>query len=247
MNNKLLQQTVSILVVLVLCFVISKFTGYETFDPVKITQRIIGLYLQENISSDSIITFRRVFVGLTLGIKIALVSSLVFTFNEATRNFGQIWYDLFKNISPSAWVPLSIIWFGLGDNSIFFLVFITTLFPMFQILLFNSLELLKVYSKSKVLFDLSLPNYIQKVHLPAMLPAILESSKVGFSLAWMGAIVSELVGGQSGLGYELQISRILLQTERIIALMIIVGVYGFVTNRIIGQIQNKKLSWYYQI
>ncbi len=131
-----------------------------------------------------------------------------------------------RPIPPIAWVPLAILWFGLGDPSAIFIVFVGAFFPILLQVAWALrscppawLELAEVLGASSRLT-------LAEVRLPAALPRIATGLRTGLGLAWTSVVAAELVGAQSGLGYLIQSHRMLLDPEGVLVGMACIGLAG---------------------
>lgn len=151
--------------------------------------------------------------------------------------------ELLRPIPPIAWVPLAILWFGLGDRAAWFIVFVGAFFPIYiQVSLAVArcppqwLELAESLGASRGLT-------LVRIRLPAAAQQIASSLRTGLGLAWTSVIAAELVGAQSGLGYRIQMHRLMLETEGVIVGMICIGVLGFMMSGAAGWIERKVIPW----
>ena len=151
--------------------------------------------------------------------------------------------ELLRPIPPIAWVPLAILWFGLGDRAAWFIVFVGAFFPIYiQVSLAVALcppqwlELAESLGASRGLT-------LVRIRLPAAAQQIASSLRTGLGLAWTSVIAAELVGAQSGLGYRIQMHRLMLETEGVIVGMICIGALGFMMSGAAGWIERKVIPW----
>jgi ABC-type nitrate/sulfonate/bicarbonate transport system permease component len=173
----------------------------------------------------------RVVVGYLLaavaGVGLGAAASLGGRWTVGLRTLA----DLLRPVPPIAWVPLAILWLGLGDPSARFIVFIGAFFPIFVQTCWALdrcppawLELARSLGASRGLT-------LWRVRLPAAAPGIAAGLRTGLGLAWTSVIAAELVGAQSGLGYRIQTLRIMLVTEGVIVGMVTIGLTGLAMDR----------------
>lgn len=151
--------------------------------------------------------------------------------------------SLLRPIPVTAWLPLSMIFFGLGPKSAVFLVFLGAFFPI----LLNTI--LGVKSVDPRLFEAAEmlgcrgPRLFRAVVLPAALPSIFTGLRLGAGFAWLVIVVGEMTGVPEGLGAVIMDGRTLSRTDLVITGMIIIGIAGFLSDRILLRISNYFLRW----
>jgi NitT/TauT family transport system permease protein/sulfonate transport system permease protein len=135
--------------------------------------------------------------------------------------------QLLRPIPPIAWVPLAILWCGLGDHSAWFIVFVGAFFPIFTQVAWALagtpepwLELARSLGASPWLV-------LTRIRFPAAAPGIAAGLRTGLGLAWTSVVAAELVGAQSGLGYRIQMHRLVLETDGVLVGMACIGALGF--------------------
>ncbi|WP_156761017.1 ABC transporter permease [Microbacterium karelineae] len=166
-----------------------------------------------------------VVVGVPLGVLMGR-SRLLFTLLEPTVN-------LVRPIPVTAWAPLSLLIIGFGDRSTIFLVFIAAVFPI----LLNTVS--GVHQVPGRLFEaasmLGTPpvQALYKVVLPAAAPSIIGGMRIAMGLSWVILVVGETVGINTGLGALITQAREQSRTDLIIAGMIVIGLAGFVADRLL--------------
>jgi ABC-type nitrate/sulfonate/bicarbonate transport system permease component len=173
--------------------------------------------------------------GVGFGLALAVLSNLAKPF----RNLIEI----LRPIPPIAWIPLAILWFGIGNGSAIFIVALSGFFPIF-LTTFDAIQNVEMsYINTARCLGASKRLLLTNVLLPAAAPQILIGLRVGLGVAWTSLIAAELVGAQSGLGYMIQLNRMVLQMENVIVGMIIIGLIGFLMNRLAYLAENTLVPW----
>jgi ABC-type nitrate/sulfonate/bicarbonate transport system permease component len=151
--------------------------------------------------------------------------------------------ELLRPIPPIAWIPLAVLWFGIGNAAAVFIVALGAFFPIFL----NAFEGVRrvrvavVHAARSLGADRRL--LLTDVLLPAALPQVLTGLRIGLGIAWTSVIAAELVGAQSGLGYMIQLNRILLQTENVLAGMLAIGLIGMAMNGLSYRLEAWLTPW----
>jgi ABC-type nitrate/sulfonate/bicarbonate transport system permease component len=151
--------------------------------------------------------------------------------------------DLIRPISVIAWIPLAILWFGLGDKSAWFIIFLGAFFPIFTNTFVGAQSVATIHIQVAQCFGAGRWLFITKVLFPSALPYIVAGLRVGLGVGWMCVIAAELIAATSGLGYMIQMARTTIETEKVIAGMVVIGVIGFIMNAIMLWIERCLVSW----
>ncbi len=135
--------------------------------------------------------------------------------------------ELFRPISPLAWIPLAILWFGIGETGKIFIIFIATFFPI----LLNTISGVKgvdpvLIRAGQVLGCDSERKLFMKVILPAAMPTIIVGFRIAFGTGWAAIIAAELVAAQSGLGYLIADGMEILRSDLVLVGMVVIGILG---------------------
>lgn len=162
------------------------------------------------------------------------------------RQFGQAVspiIELLRPISPIAWIPMAILWFGVTELSSWFIIFIAAFFPILTNTVAGVQSVRSVHRELARSFDLSTFLYFRHIVLPSTLPHLLVGLRIGLGIGWMAVIAAEMVAAQSGLGYFIQLNRFLLRSEWVLAGMFIIGVIGYLMNSFTIFIGHRLTPW----
>lgn len=151
--------------------------------------------------------------------------------------------EILRPIPPLAWIPLSILWFGLGDEQNEFIIFLGMFFPI----LVNTIVAVKNIDPSLVRAARSLgaPEHkiLARVVLKGALPQILTGIRIGLGVGWMALVAAELVGANSGLGFLINDARSMLRTDTIMVGMLTIGIVGLLIDTAIKVLGRRMLPW----
>jgi NitT/TauT family transport system permease protein len=136
-------------------------------------------------------------------------------------------FQMLRPISPIAWIPIAILWFGVGDASPIYLIFISSVFPMIVQTTVGVHTIDKRYLRAAENFGVSRATLFRQVVIPAVLPQVLVGMRIGLGVAWLVVVAAEMIALRSGLGYMIMDSRNAgNRYDLVIAGMIIIGVIG---------------------
>lgn len=185
---------------------------------------------------DILTSLQRVIVGFIIASIFGVILGLFFGYEKRLRAF-KFYIELLRPIPPIAWIPIAIILFGLGNTSAYFIVFLGAFFPIFTNTYFGAVSIPAIYKNVASSFEIGKVRYFTKILFFYSLPYIFTGLKIGIGMAWMSVIAAELIGSQSGLGYFIQMNRLLLQTDNVIIGMILIGVFGYSLQKIIEYLE----------
>ena len=151
--------------------------------------------------------------------------------------------SLLRPIPVTAWLPLSMIFFGLGPNAAIFLVFLGAFYPILLNTMFGVRSIDPRLFEAAAMLGCSDAGMFRQIVLPASLPAVFSGLRIANGFAWILIVVGEMTGVPTGLGSVVMDGRTLSRTDLVITGMIVIGTCGFVTDRIILAISNRLLSW----
>ncbi len=185
----------------------------------------------------------RVYGGFALAALFALPIGLLIGRIPLARQLLDPFFQLMRPIPVTAWLPLSMILFGLGARSAFALVFLGAFYPILLNTVFGVKNVDgKLFEAASMLGCKGNAQFFRVV-LPAALPSIFTGLRLGLGLAWFVIVVGEMTGVPQGLGAVIMDGRTLSRTELVICGMIIIGIAGFISDRIVVAIGNRMLRW----
>jgi len=160
-----------------------------------------------------------VLVAVPLGLWMGWVNGAYVTLNPL--------FQMLRPISPIAWIPIAILWFGVGDVSPIFLIFISSVFPMVVQTINGVHTIEKRYLRAAANFGVSRATLFRQVVIPAAIPQMIVGMRIGLGVAWLVVVAAEMIALHSGLGYLILDSRNAgNRYDLVVAGMIIIGLIG---------------------
>lgn len=185
----------------------------------------------------------RVYGGFALAALAALPLGLLIGRIPLARQTLDPFFQLMRPIPVTAWLPLSMILFGLGARSAFVLVFLGAFYPILLNTIFGVKNVdPKLFEAASMLGCRGNAQFFRVV-LPAALPSIFTGLRLGLGLAWFVIVVGEMTGVPQGLGAVIMDGRTLSRTELVICGMIIIGIAGYISDRLVVALGNRLLRW----
>lgn len=187
---------------------------------------------------------QRVLVGYAVAASLGVVIGVPTGFSPLLGRLLDPMIQLLRPIPITAWVPLSLVFFGFGFRSAVFLVALGSFFPI----VVNTIEAVRGVSRTLVKVGSMLgargPRLLLLFVLPASLPGIFVGLRLGIGLAWVLVIVAELLSVKSGIGYTLLDAYSFNRYDVIMSAMIVLGLMGYLSDRVIVAIQFVFLRWH---
>lgn len=169
----------------------------------------------------------RVAIGFGLAVCVAVPLGLWMGWvRGAYRTLNPV-FQMLRPISPIAWIPIAILWFGVGDASPIYLIFISSVFPMVVQTTVGVHTIEKRYLRAAENFGVSRRTLFTRVVIPAVLPQVVVGMRIGLGVAWLVVVAAEMIALHSGLGYMIMDSRNAgNRYDLVVAGMIMIGLIG---------------------
>jgi NitT/TauT family transport system permease protein len=169
----------------------------------------------------------RVGLGFGLAVCVAVPLGLWMGWVSAAYRTLNPLFQMLRPISPIAWIPIAILWFGVGDAAPIYLIFISSVFPMVVQTTVGVHTIEKRYLRAAENFGVSRHTLFKRVVIPAVLPQIVVGMRIGLGVAWLVVVAAEMIALHSGLGYMIMDSRNAgNRYDLVVAGMIIIGLIG---------------------
>lgn len=188
-------------------------------------------------------SMERVYGGFGLAAVIAIPLGLMIGRMKILRQLLDPTINVLRPIPVTAWLPLSMIFFGLGPNAAIFLVFLGAFYPILLNTIFGVRSVDPRLFEAAAMLGCKGSAMFREVVFPASLPAIFNGLRIAHGFAWILIVVGEMTGVPTGLGSVIMDGRTLSRTDLVVTGMIVIGVCGFITDRIIVVISNRLLRW----
>jgi NitT/TauT family transport system permease protein len=160
-----------------------------------------------------------VLVGVPLGLLLGWFAPALRAFNPAIQ--------VLRPISPIAWIPIAILWFGVSDAAPIVLIFLASLFPITTSAIAAVQNIQLVYIRAARNFGITGLALFKKVVFPAALPQILTGIRLALGVAWLVVVAAEMIAVNSGLGYLIIDARNAgKRYDLVVAGMVMIGLIG---------------------
>jgi NitT/TauT family transport system permease protein len=178
-------------------------------------------------------------IAVPLGLWMGWVHGAFLTLNPV--------FQILRPISPIAWIPMAILWFGVGNASPIFLIFMSSVFPMVVQTTAGVHTIERRYLRAADNFGVSRSTLFRQVIIPAVLPQIIVGMRIGLGVAWLVVVAAEMIALRSGLGYLIIDSRNAgNRYDLVIGGMVIIGLIGLLLDGIMRLMEGLKIvRWRY--
>lgn len=218
-------------------------SSYQLPSPLAVIETIQGLALDGTLWGHLGITVYRVLVGSLIGTVLAvLLGSIVGFYNKAERIFDPMIQAL-KSIPSLAWVPLFILWMGIGEPSKISLIAVGVFFPVYLNVVSGILNVDRKLIEVGKVAGFSHFELVRRIIFPASLPSFFTGVRSGLGLGWMFVVAAELMGASQGLGYLLVIGQNSSSPDLIIGSIILFAFVGKLSDWLIKLVENRMLKW----
>jgi len=178
-------------------------------------------------------------IAVPLGLWMGWVHGAFLTLNPV--------FQILRPISPIAWIPMAILWFGVGNASPIFLIFMSSVFPMVVQTTAGVHTIERRYLRAAENFGVSRSTLFRQVIIPAVLPQIIVGMRIGLGVAWLVVVAAEMIALRSGLGYLIIDSRNAgNRYDLVIGGMVIIGLIGLLLDGVMRLMEGLKIvRWRY--
>jgi NitT/TauT family transport system permease protein len=179
-------------------------------------------------------------LGVPAGLALGWMPNLASAFNPVIQ--------MARPISPLAWMPLAILWFGVSEAAPSFLIFLGAFFPIVVASMNGVRSVPAMYLQAGRNFGLGAPRLLARVVFPAALPQILVGLRIALGIAWLVVVAAEMIAVDSGLGYLIIDSRNAgKRYDLVVAGMLLIGIIGLLLDVLVRQLEKRKtVRWGFQ-
>lgn len=192
---------------------------------------------------DLSVSIVRVLKGYFIAVLVGIVLGTLMGFSARINTFFATVIHMIRQIPMMAWIPLIIMWCGIGETSKVVIIVMGAFFPILLNTMNGITDTSLKYVEAAELFGLSRFEIILKVYIPSALPQIFTGLKLGLGTSWMAVVAAEMLASSSGVGFRMTDARSLMQPEIVMVYMITIGVVGVFMNKIISVISVFMTPW----
>ena len=208
------------------------------------TQGYLAWLVSGEMVQDAVSTLYRVVVGFLVGAGLALPLGLAMGATPRVHDLFDPLLQVLRPIPPIAYIPLAILWFGLGNPPAVFLIAIGAFFPVLVNTIAGVRNVDGIYLRAAKNLGVGRMTMFTRIMLPAATPYILTGVRIGIGTAFIVVIVSEMIAVNDGLGFRILEAREFMWSDKIIAGMFMIGLIGLAIDSGVSRLNSHLLRWH---
>jgi NitT/TauT family transport system permease protein len=225
-----------------------RLSGSDLFPaPLDVLAGIVELASKGLLVKYIVASLYRVSIGFTLAVLVGVPLGLVCGWFSPLFHALNPLIQVLRPISPIAWIPLAILWFGVDDRAPIFLIFLASVFPITVSSMAAVQNIQPVYIRAARNFGLSRLDLFRRVILPATMPQIITAIRIALGIAWLVVVAAEMIAVNSGLGFLIIDARNAgKRYDLVVAGMVMIGVIGLCLDQLVRRLENfDEVRWGY--
>jgi len=219
--------------------------GYRQFDgfmPIPTLNALFSLIMDVSFWQSVFASLRRIIIGICISATLGLPTGILLGFYEKLRMISYPPIQFLRMISPISWMPIALLLFQSFESAIVFLLIMATIWP---IIINTTMGVSRVDTRwitMAINQGATNSQLIWKIIIPSTIPYMLTSLRMALGVAWIVLVPAEFLGISSGLGYLINDARDTMAYDRLMAIVIAIGIIGSILDTLIEQIQ-KPFQW----
>ena len=241
-REMLILPIILIIIWYLVCDVFQMVPGYMFPGPVDVANSFVKLIVSGQLFRDILDTLYKVLFGMLLASVVGITLGIILGWFKRLETLCKLVISILRPIPPIAWIPFSIIWFGIGLGPAVFIIFMGCVFPILISTIDGVHRTDSVLIEAAQSFGASNAQMLTEVILPSSLPHIVSGLKVAIGIALMCTISGEMIGSSSGIGYMILTSTNLFDTGSTVVGMLVIGIIGIIFDYIFTKVQ-ERIFW----
>jgi len=225
-----------------------RLSGSDLFPrPIEVARGIAELARNGVLHKYIIASLFRVTCGFGLAVVIGVPAGLLLGWSTRLFHAFNPMIQVLRPISPIAWIPVAILWFGVDDRAPVFLIFLASVFPITVSSMAAVQNMQLVYVRAARNFGLNRVQLFTRVIFPACLPQILTGLRIALGIAWLVVVAAEMIAVNSGLGFLIIDARNAgKRYDLVVAGMALIGIIGLVLDLLVRRLERfDEVRWGY--
>jgi len=211
--------------------------------PLRVAESLLQLALEGDLHENALVSLQRLAISFLLAGAIGIPLGFAMGASRLVHDLVDPVIELLRPISGIAWIPLGMFILGVGDELPAAIMFYGALFPF----VLNTIEGVRSVDQRLLQAARTMGvgewTILRQVVWPAALPSILVGARLAAGAAWMAMVAAELIGAPSGLGFAIEWYRELLMTPKVMAFIFLVGLLGYLFDRLLRLAQRRLTPW----
>ncbi len=243
-HREIILPSITFLCILLIWELITRFSGWSSQvfpSPLAVFTSMQELISNGQLLKHTVASLFRVSVGFFLAVILGIPLGIILGRLKVAKLLFNPLVQFLRPISPLAWIPLAMLWFGIGDLPAIFLIFLSSFFPMVVSTSVAVESIKPTFFQVAANFNFNRYEVITKIVMPAITPEVITALRLTITIAWIVVVAAEMIAVQSGLGYMILDSRNALRMDYVMVGMIVIGIIGLLLDyimRILGNIES---------
>jgi len=234
--KKLLNFSIGMVVLIAIWQIIILIGDYEEAlfpPPLTVWHSIVEMVIDGSLFVHLQVSLGRFAAGYTLAVIPAIILGMILGRMPRVWQIIDPIVQVLRPVSPVAWSPFIVLWFGIGNIPAIVIIFIAAFFPVLLTTIAGVKKIDPNYLKIAENMEINQPELMFKIIFPASFPSIVSGLHLALGSAWIFLVAGEMVGAQSGLGFLIVDARNTLNLAGVLAGIIFIGLCGFILDRLI--------------
>ncbi len=241
-REMLILPIILIIIWYVICDVFQLVPDYMFPGPTDVVNSFVKLVVSGKLFVDVFQTLYKVLFGMLLASAVGITFGILLGWFKRLETLCKFVISILRPIPPIAWIPFSIMWFGIGIGPAVFIIFMGCVFPILISTIDGVHRTDPVLIEAAQSFGASNSQILTEVIVPSSLPHIVSGLKIAIGIALMCTISGEMIGSSSGIGYMILTSTNLFDTGSTVVGMLVIGVIGIIFDYIFTKVQ-ERIFW----
>ncbi len=211
--------------------------------PVQVAKAFLALLRSGELARHVAVSLGRVLAGSIAAAALGIGVGVAIGLSRRLERSTDLVLQVLRPIPPIAWIPLAIVWFGIGELSKLFIIFLGAFFPILVSVVSGIRQTEHRFVELARVLEIPRARFVRHVVLPGAMPVIMSSLRVGLGVAWMCVVAAELIAASRGVGYLITDARQLSQPDVVLVGMITIGVVGKAMDVVLTRVERWVVRW----
>ena len=211
--------------------------------PVAVVRTFIRLLINGELLRHVQASVVRIIYATALALGLGVPLGLAMGLSRSIHDLADVVLTAVRPIPPLAWIPLAILWFGIGSVSVIFITFLSSFFAVVLNTIAGARSIERIHIRAAAMLGASRRRLLTHVVLPSLLPHVFTGFRVAIGASWMSIVAGELIAASSGLGYMIWFYREVLRSDAILVGMLTIGGIGILMDVATRRLERWLLPW----
>ena len=219
------------------------FAPHQLPEPLRVVGTLYAMGVSGELWGHISITLQRVLFGVLFGVSVGVVFGTVTGLYGLANDLLDPLLQSLKNIPSLAWVPLFLLWFGIGESAKVLLIALGAFFPVYLNLSTGIANVGDELIEVAEVYDLGRIESLRRVVFPAAVPSLLVGIRGGVGLAWMFVVAAELIAASQGIGFLMSDGRVLARPDIIVGSILLFAFFGNLSDLAVKGVERRVVDW----